>query len=170
MKTATSVITFRGLALVGCGPEPEMPVADTAPATEETQSQPNLLLLVADDMGYTDLGAYGSEIRTPNIDGLAEQSIKLTNFHVAPTCAPTRSMILSGTDNHTAGLGSMFGPDVIGGRRRSRDTSSICTSAWRLFRRYCPTRVITPTWPGNGTSASNRTRRRRPADSRDSSY
>jgi arylsulfatase len=92
-----------------------MPVSDTAPAAGETQSQPNLLLLVADDMGYTDLGAYGSEIRTPNIDGLAEQSIKLTNFHVAPTCAPTRSMILSGTDNHTAGLGSMFGRPMLSG-------------------------------------------------------
>ncbi|MGI9257681.1 MAG: sulfatase-like hydrolase/transferase, partial [Gammaproteobacteria bacterium] len=115
MKTATSVVTFVAFALVGCGRDPEMPVSDAEPVAEETQSQPNLLLLVADDMGYTDLGAYGSEIRTPHIDGLAEQSIKLTNFHVAPTCAPTRSMILSGTDNHTAGLGSMFGSVMLSG-------------------------------------------------------
>lgn len=92
-----------------------MPVSDTAPAAGETPSQPNLLLLVADDMGYTDVGAFGGEISTPNIDSLAEQSIKLTNFHVAPTCAPTRSMILSGTDNHTAGLGSMFGRNMLSG-------------------------------------------------------
>ncbi|MFL2546837.1 MAG: arylsulfatase, partial [Candidatus Rariloculaceae bacterium] len=57
----------------------------------------------------------GSEIRTPNLDGLAQHSMKLTNFHVAPTCAPTRSIFLSGADNHTAGLGSMFGPNMLTG-------------------------------------------------------
>jgi arylsulfatase len=66
-------------------------------------------------MGYTDIGAFGSEISTPNLDSLAQRSMKLTNFHVAPTCAPTRSMLLSGNDNHTAGLGSMFGGTMLTG-------------------------------------------------------
>lgn len=68
----------------------------------------NILLIVADDMGYTDLGCFGSEISTPNIDLLASKGILFTRFHAAPLCAPTRSMILSGNDNHVAGLGSMF--------------------------------------------------------------
>jgi len=73
----------------------------------ESSSRPNILLIVADDLGYTDLGAFGSEIETPNLDALAGQGVLLTNFHTAPTCSPTRSMLLSGTDNHLAGLGNM---------------------------------------------------------------
>jgi arylsulfatase A-like enzyme len=75
--------------------------------------RPNILLIVADDLGYTDIGAYGGEIKTPNIDELASRSIKFTNFHVMPTCAPTRAVLLSGTDNHTAGLGSMLPPRIL---------------------------------------------------------
>jgi len=47
-------------------------------------SRPNFVILVADDLGYTDIGAFGSEIRTPNLDALAGQSIKFTNFHARP--------------------------------------------------------------------------------------
>ena len=71
-------------------------------------SRPNILLIVADDLGYADLGCYGGEIKTPNIDQLAKQGIQFTHFYTAPLCAPTRSMILSGNDNHVAGMGSMF--------------------------------------------------------------
>jgi arylsulfatase len=70
--------------------------------------KPNILLIVADDLGYTDLGCFGGDISTPNIDKLATKGILFTKFHAAPLCAPTRSMILSGNDNHVAGLGSMF--------------------------------------------------------------
>src|SRR5947209_15433503 len=70
--------------------------------------KPNILLIVADDLGYTDLGCYGGEIKTPNIDALAKNGLLFTHFHTAPLCAPTRSMILSGNDNHVAGMGSMF--------------------------------------------------------------
>src|SRR3546814_124428 len=68
---------------------------------------PNLLVIVADDLGYSDLGAFGGEIRTPHLDRLALAGIRLAGFHTAPTCSPTRSMLLSGTDNHLAGLGTM---------------------------------------------------------------
>jgi arylsulfatase len=67
--------------------------------------RPNILLLVADDLGYADLGAYGSDIRTPNIDALAAGGIRFTNFHTAPMCAPTRAMLLTGNNNHVAGMG-----------------------------------------------------------------
>jgi arylsulfatase len=69
--------------------------------------QPNILLVMADDMGWTDIGSFGSEIDTPNLDALARQGVKFTDFHVSVSCSPTRSMLLSGTDNHLAGLGNM---------------------------------------------------------------
>ncbi len=70
--------------------------------------RPNIVLIVADDLGYTDLGCYGGDIKTPNIDLLARQGVRFTHFYTAPLCAPTRSMLLSGNDNHVAGMGSMF--------------------------------------------------------------
>jgi arylsulfatase len=71
------------------------------------QERPNVLLIVVDDMGYSDVGAFGGEIATPSIDALAHAGVRLTNFYVGPTCSPTRSMLMSGNDNHVAGLGNM---------------------------------------------------------------
>ena len=68
---------------------------------------PNFLLVMVDDMGWTDIGSFGSEIDTPNLDALAKQGVTFTDFHVSVSCSPTRSMLLSGTDNHIAGLGNM---------------------------------------------------------------
>ncbi len=68
--------------------------------------RPNILLIVADDLGYTDIGAFGGEIDTPNLDRLAVEGMRLSNFHVLPTCAPTRAVLLTGVDNHRAGIGS----------------------------------------------------------------
>jgi arylsulfatase A-like enzyme len=69
--------------------------------------RPNFLVIVADDLGYSDIGCFGSEIKTPNLDRLADTGVRLTNFHTASACSPTRSMLFSGTDNHIAGLGQM---------------------------------------------------------------
>ena len=77
-------------------------------AQSKQNKKPNILWIVADDLGYTDLGCYGGEIKTPNIDLLAKQGIQFTRFHTSPLCAPTRAMLLSGNDNHVAGMGSMF--------------------------------------------------------------
>ena len=68
------------------------------------QRRPNILLIVADDLAYADLGVHGSSIRTPHIDSLAERGLLLTQFHTAPKCAPTRAMLLSGNNNHVAGM------------------------------------------------------------------
>lgn len=68
------------------------------------------MLIVADDLGYADLGIFGSEIPTPNIDELAANGMLLTDFYASLTCSPTRSMLMSGTDNHLAGLGVMGRP------------------------------------------------------------
>lgn len=69
---------------------------------------PNLLLILADDMGYSDASPYGGEIFTPNLARIADQGTMFTNFHVAAYCAPTRSMLLTGADNHVVGLGNMI--------------------------------------------------------------
>lgn len=70
-------------------------------------TRPNILLIVADDLGFSDIGAFGGEIDTPNLDALAREGLRLTDFHSGATCSPTRSMLLSGVDNHLAGIGSM---------------------------------------------------------------
>lgn len=88
--------------------------ADTAPAPAPPP-RPNILLIVADDLAYTDLGVYGGEIGTPNLDALAREGVTFTDFYAASTCSPTRAMLLSGTDNHLAGLGTMAG-DHVGGQ------------------------------------------------------
>ena len=82
--------------LPGCE-EPPRKSAETRPL--------NILLLVADDLGYADLGCYGGDIETPNIDALAARGVRFSRFHTAVMCAPTRAMLLSGTDHHLAGMG-----------------------------------------------------------------
>jgi len=72
---------------------------------KDDSKRPNILLIVADDLGYGDIGCYGGEIETPNIDSLASKGIRFSSFHTAPMCAPTRAMLLSGNDNHIAGMG-----------------------------------------------------------------
>ena len=74
----------------------------------QTEQPPNIILIVADDLGYADLGCFGSDIETPNIDSLAEQGTIFTNFYSMPSCAPTRASLLTGVDNHLAGVGSQF--------------------------------------------------------------
>ncbi|VVO05104.1 Arylsulfatase [Pseudomonas fluorescens] len=75
-------------------------------ATAES-TPPNILLIVADDLGYSDLGSFGGEINTPTLDSLAREGLQFTSMYAAPTCSITRSMLMSGTDNHLAGLGTM---------------------------------------------------------------
>jgi arylsulfatase len=73
----------------------------------KNQKRPNILLIVADDLGYSDIGSFGGEIATPALDNLAKEGVRFTNFYVLPTCSPTRSVLLSGMDNHRAGIGIM---------------------------------------------------------------
>jgi len=75
-------------------------------------NKPNIVLIMADDMGYSDLGCYGSEINTPNIDRLAQNGLRLTNFYNAARCCPTRASILTGLYPHQAGMGAMITRDL----------------------------------------------------------
>lgn len=73
--------------------------------------KPNIVILLADDWGFTDVGAFGGEMRTPNLDALAHAGVRFSNFHVAGSCSPTRAMLQTGVSNHRAGLGNM--PETI---------------------------------------------------------
>jgi len=84
------------------------------PQTLVADERPNILLIVADDLGYADLGVHGSNIKTPNIDGLAAEGKLFTQFHTAPLCAPTRAMLLSGNNNHIAGMARQSRRDLAG--------------------------------------------------------
>jgi arylsulfatase A-like enzyme len=76
--------------------------ADARPA------RPNILLILADDLGFSDLGCYGSEIRTPNLDRLARRGLRFTRFYNAARCCPTRAALLTGLYPHQAGVGHML--------------------------------------------------------------
>ena len=79
---------------------------DDAAPKEIPKARPNILLIVADDLGYSDIGAFGGEIHTPNLDTLAAEGRLLLDHHSAFTCAPTRAMINAGTDQHVTGIGN----------------------------------------------------------------
>lgn len=88
------------LVLLGCAKTPPVP---------EAEGRPNLLVVIADDLGFSDTGPYGSEIRTPTLDALAAAGFVATNFYVAPRGAPTRAMLMTGVDHHLAGFGGVRG-------------------------------------------------------------
>jgi arylsulfatase A-like enzyme len=69
--------------------------------------RPNIIIILGDDLGFADMGAFGSEIRTPNLDSLASEGVRFTNFYTQASCSPTRSVLLSGVDTHLNGLGNM---------------------------------------------------------------
>lgn len=90
-------------------------VLDSTPWWQENKNdvsdKPNVLYIVIDDMGYADLGCYGSRINTPNIDSLAADGLRYNNFHVNAMCSPTRASLLSGCNHHTVGMGHICGDD-----------------------------------------------------------
>lgn len=95
------LIWFLGLALLlgSC--------QEKASETTKTDERPNIIIILADDMGYSDLGCMGSEINTPTLDRLAENGMLMTQFYNAGRCCPTRASLLTGLYPHQAGMGSM---------------------------------------------------------------
>ena len=98
-----SALFLTSLVLVGCGN-----VETESNLVMQTETRPNILLIVADDLGYSDIGAFGGEISTPNLDALAAGGLKMSNFYAAAACSPSRAMLLGGADSHVAGMGTMF--------------------------------------------------------------
>ena len=83
-------------------PSSAAPAASAAPVR-----RPNIVFILIDDAGFSDFGAYGSEIATPNIDSIAKAGVRFTNFHTASTCESSRTMLQSGVDNHRSGAGTL---------------------------------------------------------------
>src|SRR6266568_4448380 len=77
-------------------------------AAESDPARPNLVLILADDLGFSDLGCYGSEIPTPNLDRLAAGGLRMTQFYTTPRCCPTRAALLTGLYPQQAGIGNMM--------------------------------------------------------------
>ncbi len=83
----------------------------TVQGTAAQAARPNIVLILADDLGFSDIAPYGSEIQTPSLTALAERGIQFTNYHTAASCAPTRGMLLTGVDSHRNGVPNI--PETI---------------------------------------------------------
>lgn len=102
MWIRVTAVLLAALSINACGKR--------EPAAPEPARPPNILYILADDLGYADIGAFGGEIPTPNLDRLARSGMMLTDFHTSMTCSPTRAMLMAGMDHHLAGLGVMGVP------------------------------------------------------------
>lgn len=103
-----NVISFASLGML----------AACLPAMQaQKESRPNILVILADDMGYSDLGCYGGEIQTPNLDKLAENGLRFTRFYNTSRSCPTRASLLTGLYQHQAGIGRMTFDDHKPGYR-----------------------------------------------------
>lgn len=114
----------------------------TVPATASVATsqpvRPNIVLILADDLGFSDLGCYGSEIATPNLDRLAAQGIRFAQFYNAARCCPTRAALMTGRYPHQAGVGHM-GRDMGSPAYRGRlsQTSITIAEALRTAGYHC---------------------------------
>jgi arylsulfatase A-like enzyme len=81
------------------------------PPPEAPEGAPNVVIVLCDDLGFADIGCFGSEIQTPNVDRLAAQGVRCANYHVTPLCSPTRASLLTGINHHAAGIGHLARED-----------------------------------------------------------
>jgi arylsulfatase A-like enzyme len=117
--------------------------------------KPNIVVILADDMGYSDIGCYGSEIETPNLDALAERGLRLTQFYNTARCCPTRASLLTGLYPHQAGIGHMMDDSGFDGYRGelSRECVTIAevlkTAGYRTYMsgKWHVTRAVNPKTP-----------------------
>lgn len=89
----------------------------------------NFIIFLADDLGYSDLGAYGGEIRTPNLDRLAQFGVRLSNFHNTPRCSPSRASLLTGLHPHQTGMGILANDNSTEGGYRGKINDKCVTIA-----------------------------------------
>lgn len=103
------VVVLGTVLLVGCFGETSNrgPGNASLPLDDVRVAKPNVLLIVVDDMGYSDIGAFGGEIPTPHLDALARQGTRFSDFQVLPACSPTRAALLTGQEPHAVGFGSL---------------------------------------------------------------
>ena len=100
-KLITKLVLIICISLIGC----------ESNKVQDLQSErPNIIIILSDDMGYSDIAPYGGEINTPNLGVLAKDGLKFTQFYNAARCCPTRASLLTGNYPHEAGIGHMTNP------------------------------------------------------------
>jgi len=110
-----SVVGAISLAPLFCN---SLSAADpSSPTGYDVASRPNIIVILADDMGYSDLGCYGGEIQTPNIDALAREGVRFTGLRNASRCTPSRASLLTGRYSHSVGVGTMSKDENLPGYR-----------------------------------------------------
>ncbi len=100
-----SLLFSASLLTVSCKSKSEKSVSDV-----QSYSKPNIILIMSDDMGFSDLGTYGGEVETPNLDRLAQRGVKFTQFYNTARCCPTRASLITGLYPHQTGIGHMTNP------------------------------------------------------------
>jgi hypothetical protein len=140
---AGSDAPFRGtIGKTIAGSKPRWPEAAKPPA-----GAPNILVVLFDDVGFSDFGCYGSPIKTPVIDALAAQGLRYSGFHTTAMCSTTRAALLTGRNHHSVGVGCLafstaVTPDIAA-RSRARP---------ERLRKCCARTPTATTWSANGTS------------------
>ena len=100
MNDSSRLLVLATVALIAC--------CHPAPAATPEAKRPNIVVILVDDMGFSDIGCYGSEIPTPNLDKLAAGGLRFTQFYNTARCCPTRASLLTGLYPHQAGVGHMI--------------------------------------------------------------
>jgi arylsulfatase/uncharacterized sulfatase len=115
-------IVAAGLVFSGSGVGAQSAMEKTAPAPmpapPEDAARPNIVVILADDVGLMDFGVYGGEAKTPNIDALAARGALFTHYRASPLCSPSRAMLLTGMDNHLTGVSTI--PEVLPEEQKGR--------------------------------------------------
>ncbi len=111
------------MLLVGCG------------VLQAASNQPNIIIIMADDVGYSDVGCYGGEINTPNLDALAANGVRFTQFYNTARCCPTRAALLTGLYAHQAGIGHMMDDRIaVAGKAYSGELSKQSVTIAEVLR------------------------------------
>ena len=145
-----------------------MMAALASAATADPPTRPDIVVILADDMGFSDLGCYGGEIRTPNLDALAAGGLRFAQFYNNARCCPTRASLLTGLYPHQAGIGHMMedrGSDGYRGDLNRRGVTiaealkpagyrSYAVGKWHVTRRIRPRRPE-PTGRSGGDSTGS---------------
>lgn len=137
MKTVKTLTMMTPLALA---------IPAIAAGGDKEAKRPNIIVILADDMGYSDIGCYGGEIETPNIDGLASEGLRWRLFYNNARSCPSRACLLTGLYPHQAGMGWMAAATWAESRIRDISTGTASPSPRSSMKRDTE-----HTWPGNGT-------------------